>query len=252
MTTNLGQIYNSVLFRSGKDKRGGWITPTIFQDAIYFVNERKMNDLVDVFEKNGEVTSDLQPFIKTLGSPQYPALSFTPVLAGDVNKGGYAVIPTDYWYECRANYTKIVNMGCTSDSSYAPINFLKQHEFDAVMADSNDSPILDPVNNYPVMVIQNDLFYIYPYISRCSFTYIKEPASPYFDYDIISGVPVYLPPNEVHVNSTVQPAGTPSLSVEFEYPESVVDSLIEMIKAYIAVDNQSEWNLQTQQKPKNF
>lgn len=252
MTTNLGQIYNSVLFRSGKDKRGGWITPEIFNDAIYFINERKLNDLVDVFEKNQEVTDDLQPFIKTLGSPQYPALSFTPVLASNANRGGYATIPTDFWYQCRANYTKIVNMGCTADSSYAPINFLKQHEFDAVMADSNDSPIADPVNNYPVLVIQNDLFYIYPYIPRCSFTYIREAATPYFDYDIISGIPVYLPPGEVHVNSSVLPAGTPSQSVEFEYTESAVDSLIEMIKAYIAVDNQSEWNLQTQQKPKNL
>lgn len=251
MTTNLGQIYNSVLFRSGKDFRGGYINPNKFNDAIYFVNEQKLNDLVDHFEKNQEVTNDLQPFIKTLGSAQYAPLSFTPVLSTDVSKGGYATIPSDYWYECRANYTKIVNLGCSSSSSYAPINFVKQHEFDAIMADSNDSPVLDPVNNYPVLVIQNDLFYIYPYISRCSFTYIREAAAPYFDYDIISGVPVYLPPGEVHVNSSVLPAGTPSESVEFEYTESVVDSLIEMIRFYIAKDNRSEFDLQTTARPKN-
>jgi hypothetical protein len=252
MTTNLGQIYNSVLFRSGIDLRGGWFTPNFFNDAIYSVNYEKMNMLIDVFEKNMEVTSDLQPFVKTLGSAQFPPLLFTAVNSNDSALGGYTDIPEDFWYEARANYTKFVNTGCgVSSSEYAPITLLKQHEFDAVMRDSNSSPVLDPDNNYPVMVIMNNLFYVYPYVRRASITYIKQPTTPVFDYDIISGVPVYLPPNEVHVNSSVLPAGTPSLSVEFEYPESCVDSLIDMIRTYMAKGNQQAWDLQTQGVPKN-
>jgi len=251
MTTNLGQIYNSVLFRSGIDKRGGWFTPDFFQDAIYFVNYEKMNNLVDVFELNGEVTSDLQPFIKTLGSAQLPPLMFTAVNTGDSARGGYADIPDDFWYEARANYTKLLNITCASASEYAPITLLKQHEFDAIMRDSNNSPVIDPINNYPVLVIQNNLFYIYPYIRRASFTYIRQPEAPVFDYDWVSGVPVYLPPGEVHINSSVQPIGTPSLSVEFEYPESCSDSIVDMIRTYMAKGNESVWDLQTQGRPKN-
>jgi hypothetical protein len=250
MTTTLGEIFNDVLFRSGKDKRGGYITPQDFNLAIKTVNERKMNDLVDVFEKDGEVTSDLQPFIKTLGSAQYAALTFTPVLAGAPEKGGYAVIPEDFWYEARANYTRIVNIGCSSTSSYAPIALVKQHEFDAIMANSNDNPVLDS-NNYPIIVIQNNLFYVYPYINRSSFTYIMQPVQPVFDYDIISGIPVYLPPGETHVNSSVLPQGTMSQSVEFLYPESCVDSLTDMTCTQIARANEAVFTLQTQMQPKN-
>lgn len=253
MTTNLGQIYNNLLFRYGKDFRGGYLTPQTYQYALDTVNQRKMNDLVDVFEKNGEVTSDLQPFIKTLGTPQYPALTFTPVFVGAPEKGGYAEIPLDFWYQARANYTKVVNTACTSTSQYAPVALLKQHEFDAVMSNSNDNPALDS-NNYPVMVIQNNLFWIYPYIPRCSFTYIIEPPTPIFDYDIISGVPVYLPPGSVHTttnNPFNLPVGSPSVSVEFLYPESCVDSLTDMMKTFIAVGNESPWNIETQIPNKN-
>lgn len=252
MTTNLGQIYDSVLFRSGIDLRGGWFTPNFFNDAIYSVNYEKMNQLIDVFERNMEVTSDLQPFVKTLGSVQFPPIEFTAVAASDLGLGGYADIPEDFWYEARANYTKFVNTGCgVSRSEYSPVTLLKQHEFDAVMRDSNASPVLDPNNNYPVLVIQNDLFYVYPFVRRVAFTYIRQPLAPKFDYDIISGVPVYLPPGEVHINSSVLPAGTPSESVEFEYPESCVDSLIDMIRMYMAKGNQMAWDLQTQGVPKN-
>jgi hypothetical protein len=253
MTTNLGQIYANLLFRYGKDFRGGYLSPQTYQYALNTVNQRKMNDLVDVFEKNGEVTSDLQPFIKTLGSPQFPALTFTPVFAGAPERGGYAEIPVDFWYQARANYAKVVNTACTSTSQYAPIALLKQHEFDAVMSDSNDNPTLDS-NNYPVMVIQNDLFYVFPYINRCSFTYIMEPPQPIFDYDIISGQVIYLPPGELHTttnNPFNLPVGSPSVSVEFLYPESCVDSLTDMMKTYVAVGNESEWNIQTQIPDKN-
>lgn len=250
MTTNLGQIFSDELFRSGKDKRGGYQPPEIFNLAIRIVNQRKMNLLVDAFEKDGEVTSDLQPFIKTLGSPQYPSLLFTPVLSSDPGRGGYSSIPEDFWYQARANYIRTVNVGCSSTAEYRPVELVSQHVFDAIMQDSNASPVMNS-ENYPVMIIQNDKFYVYPYVQRLSFTYIREPLQPVFDYDIISGIWVYLPPGDVHVNSSVLPAGTPSESVEFEYPESCVDELTDMIKTYMAIGNEAKWNIETQLPQKN-
>jgi hypothetical protein len=209
-----------------------------------------MNNCIDLFEKNQEITSDLQPFIKTLGSPQFPALTFTPVLAGNPSKGGYATIPADFWYEARSNYNKIVNNACDADSEYRPVEFVPQHIFDSIMSTS----LLNPTVNseaFPVMVISNDLFYVYPFLRRISFTYIRQPEQPIFDYDIVSGVPVYLPPGEVHANSSVLPAGTPSQSVEFEWPESCVDELTDMIKTYVAIGNEQKFSLETQLPPKN-
>lgn len=249
MITNLGQIYQNSAFRSGKDLRGGFYSPEKFQFAIETVNQRYMNTLVDNFEKSKEVSTDLAPFIKTLGSPQFAALTFTPVLEGDNSKGGYADIPEDLYYEAVSSYLSILNQGCDSTSEYRSVDFVSQHHFDAIMRNSVVSPVLNPEND-PVMVFRNNKYFIYPFLRRISFTYIRIPATPYFDYDLISGIPVYLPPGEVHQNSTVEPAGSPSLSVEFEYPENCVDILTDMIKTFMAIGNENQWNIQTQITPK--
>jgi len=250
MTTNLGQIYSDLLFRAGKDLRGGYITPETFDKAIKTVNQRYLNRLVDVFEKDREVTSDLQTFIKTLGSPQYPALAFTPVLQGRPERGGYATIPAVMWYQASSSYLEILNVDCGYETNYRSVEFVSQHEFDAKMRNSITSPVDNPQENDPIIVTRNDKYFIYPFITRITFTYIRTPEVPYFDYDIINGIPVYLPPGSVHVNSSVQPVGSPSLSVEFEYPESCVDHLIEMLKTYVGIGNQDQWDIQTQMPSK--
>jgi len=250
MTTNLGQIYDELLFRAGKDLRGGYITPDDFNRAIKIVNQRYLNTLVDNFENSREITSDLQTFIKTLGSPQYPAMSFTPVLQGRPERGGYADIPADIWYQATASFLEQLNNNCSYDTNYRSIEFVSQHEFDAKMRNSITSPVDNPQENDPILVTRNDKYFIYPYMPRITFTYIREPIQPVFDYDIINGIPVYLPPGEVHVNGSVQDAGTPSLSVEFEYPESCVDHLTDLIKTYIGIGNENQWNIQTQMPSK--
>jgi hypothetical protein len=203
-----------------------------------------------LFEKNREITSDLQPFIKTLGSPQYPAMNFTPVFAGDPKKGGYTDIPDDIWYEASSSYLELLNVNCGLETNYRSVEFVSQHQYDAKMRSSLISPVDNPEENDPILVTRNDKYFIYPYIPRITFTYIRTPNIPYFDYDIISGVAVYLPPGSVHTNSSVLPAGTESLSVEFEYPESCVDHLIDMIKTYVGIGNENQWNIQTQMPSK--
>jgi len=250
MTTNLGQIYDELLFRAGKDLRGGYITPDDFNRAIKIVNQRYLNTLVDNFEKNREITSDLQTFIKTMGSPQYPAMSFTPVLQGRPERGGYTDIPADIWYQATASFLEILNNSCSYDTNYRSVEFVSQHEFDAKMRNSITSPVENPEENDPILVTRNDKYFIYPYMTRITFTYIREPIQPVFDYQIENGIPVYLPPGSFHTNVSTAPIGTPSASVEFEYPESCLDHLTDMIKTYIGIGNENQWNIQTQMPSK--
>lgn len=248
MITTLGQIYDELLFRAGKDLRGGYITPDDFNRAIKIVNQRYLNTLVDNFEDSREITSDLQTFIKTLGSPQYPAMTFTPVLAGRPERGGYAEIPADIWYQATASFLEQLNENCSYETNYRSIEFVSQHEFDAKMRNSITSPVDNPSENDPILVTRNDKYYIYPYLPRITFTYIREPIQPIFDYDIVNGIPVYLPPGSVH--TTGPNAGQPSTSVEFEYPESCVDHITDLIKTYIGIGNENQWNIQTQMPSK--
>ena len=55
---------------------------------------------------------------------------------------------------------------------------------------------------------------------------------------------------ELNVNNTVAAPGDPSLSVEFEYPESCVDHLTDLIKTYVGIGNENQWNIQTQMPSK--
>ena len=248
MITTLGQIYDELLFRAGKDLRGGYITPDDFNRAIKIVNQRYLNTLVDNFEKDREITSDLQTFIKTLGSPQYPAMSFTAVLPGRPERGGYATIPADIWYQATASFLEQLNEQCSYDTNYRSVEFVSQHEFDAKMRNSITSPVDNPSENDPILVTRNDKYFIYPYMPRITFTYIREPIQPVFDYDIINGIPVYLPPGSVH--TTGPNTGQPSSSVEFEYPESCLDHLTDLIKTYVGIGNENQWNIQTQMPSK--
>ena len=244
METNLGEIYADTLYRIGKDYRGGYVSPAKFNSAIKTINQRRLNDLVDQFEKTKEVTSDLEPFIKTYGSAQFPALQFTAVLTGDNSKGGYTEPPEDYWYHVRSFYMKTTNDGCGAISDYTPVEFLSQHVADAKLASSIESPVMNPTENYPICFFQNEKIYVYPYLKRVSWTQIRQALTPYFDYDIVSGMAIYLPPGETHVNSSVQPQGTLSRSVEFEYQESMVDRLTQDIVVYLAISNEIKWNLE--------
>ncbi len=250
MTTNLGQIYDDVLYRLGKDYRGGFVSPDKFNEAIRIVSERKLNRLVDQLELNKEVSSDLQPFVKTYGSVQFPSIEFTPVLQGNASRGGYAQVPSDFWQHVTSYYMKTENDGCDYVEDYTTVEFVSQHEADARLRTSITSPASNPRENNPIVFFRNNLFYIYPFLRRVSMTIIREAATPYFDYDIISGMAVFLPQGDTHVNSTVEPVGSPSLTVEFEYPESCVDELTQEIVTYLAIANQNKWNVEVNPKVK--
>jgi hypothetical protein len=65
-----------------------------------------------------------------------------------------------------------------------------------------------------------------------------------FDYDIITvtGMPYYLPPGTTHSNSatlTCNPnfsPGNPSISVEFEYTEDVLNDIINELTKYFMIN----------------
>jgi hypothetical protein len=82
-------------------------------------------------------------------------------------------------------------------------------------------------------------------IEAVTFTYLRRPTDPVFDYDIVDTEIFYLPPGTYHQNSSVEPIGTPSASVEFEWPESVTYNLVELIVKYFTINIRSQFNLQT-------
>lgn len=221
---NLGERYNIVLDLMGKDQYGGYMSPFEYQNAInFYVQQDYLDALVRLFENTRENSVDLWPFFKTLGDSNNPPLAVTAE-----GIGGYATKPSDFYYFARSEFYAFLN-NCSGFTT-SPKMMLWLDE--AAFSDRITTELLYPTTREPVATIQNDKIFVVPYVPSLRFTYLRKPADVYFDYDIVSGTIVYLPPGTVHTNSSVQPIGTPSLSVELEWPASADNEITRRIIQY--------------------
>lgn len=231
---NLGDIYTHALELLGKDQNGGYLSPQDFNNLLPWVNVEKLNQLIKVFEEKQEISRDLMHLVVTAGSPSIP-----PITLDDY---GYGEYPSDYYYTARGSSSQFLNSCGAYTEEVRMVQFLNQQDFGYRISTS----LLYPTKEEPIAVDENNKFLVRPKgIQSVALTYIKLPDVPYFDYDIIGDEVVYLPPNEVHVNSSVLPAGTPSESVEFEYPQAVYPDLANLVVQMTAIKIRSEFNLQT-------
>lgn len=230
---NLGNIYDLVLLQLGKDVYGGYLTPLNFNEIAPKVNIDKLNQLLKEYEVDREVSRNLESLFKTMGDPSNTPMTFDTY--------GYSEIPSDYYYFSRAEYLDNVNTCDGVVVKNRMVEMLDQAEFNARII----TTLKYPTTRQPIMTTQNTKFRIVPRVDSVRFTYVRQPDAPYYDYDIVNGVPVYLPPNTVHTNSSVLPVGTPSQSVEFEYPEAVYPDLINLISLAYSIKIRDEFGVQT-------
>lgn len=231
---NLGEILDKVYNQLGKDQYGGYITPRNYNEAIKWVNLEQINDLLKVFEEKREITDDLLPFVTTIGDS-----GTTPI---PVDSFGYYEFPEDYYYYVRSYTSQFDNACAGATEKVRPIEFLNQADFGYRIGTEIMAPSLDR----PISAIQNNKMLLRPIgIEAVTFTYLRRPTDPVFDYDIVDTEIFYLPPGTYHQNNSVAPIGTPSASVEFEWPESVTYNLVELIVKYFTINIRSQFNLQT-------
>jgi hypothetical protein len=230
--TNLGDIFNQVVFLLGKDKVGGYVTPLNFNEAVKLVNSQYLDALVNQFELTKEVSNSLRNLIKTIGGANSLPLA--------LDAYGYGDIPSDLRYEVRSSYNQFYNTNCAGEKQYRSVTFVSQHEWDH----RHDIEMYHPTKEEPIWCFEDGKIRVSPALPSFQFTYIRNSAVPYFDYDIIDDEPVYLPVGAVHVNSSVLPAGTASESVEFEFPTSDYPELVSQLIKYFAVGNREQFNLQ--------
>jgi hypothetical protein len=224
---NLQEILNNVYTSLGKDQYGGYITPESYNEAIRYINQEQINDLLKVFEEKREITDDLIPFVITKGDN-----NSTPLRQDNF---GYVNLPEDYWYYIRAHFLTFDSEDCDTVSiEPRPIEFLNQADFGYRIGTN----ILKPTVKHPIAAIQNNKWLVQPVTTQgIVFTYLRKPNDPNYDYDIINGEIIYLPPGTFHAD------GSPSASVEFEYPDSVHLNLIQLIVKYFSINIRSEFNL---------
>lgn len=230
---NLGDIYDLVLIQLGKDQWGSYVTPDNFNELAPKVSTIKLNQLIERFEIDRQLSTDLNMLITSLGDNELAPLNFDDY--------GYADLPSDYFYFARGEFNDFTNTCDGVVSKLRMVEFLDQAKFNVRV--SNE--MKKPTRRQPILTVQNDKLLIRPILPSVRFTYVRQPKTVFFDYDIINEVPVYLPPNAVHVNSSVLPAGTPSRSVEYEFPISVYPDLVNLLVREYSIKIRSEFGIQT-------
>lgn len=218
---NLGEFLNIIYDTLGKDAYGGIIQPDKYNNALSFVNSLLTENYAAVKDKNQMWLDDCAPFISVMGDNSTPFM--------EIDSWGYGVLPDDYEGFLNAQIVTYKNIACnTSDDRTWYIEMLSQAAFKARESSRGNS--FRPSLKTPIGTIQEGKYLVRPKgITKVRFTYMRSPATPYFDYDInqSTGLPVYLPPGALHDGTNPNyPAGTPSLSVEFEWPQTTHETVI--------------------------
>jgi hypothetical protein len=222
---NNGRIRDQVLELIGKDQYSGQLSARVFERAFNdFIQIDLLNDYIRQFEASREISMDLFPFIKTLGDGQNPLLT----VSDPFGVCGYADKPEDMYYYARGERYKIIQSCAGISIDPMKVIWMDQAEF----GDRITNELMRPGVHEYIATVQNGRIAVSPYVNELSITYIRAPRQIVFDYDIIGGQQVYLPPGQTHVNGSVQAQGSPSLSIDHEWPDTAVPEIIRRFVAY--------------------
>lgn len=247
MAKNIGSVYDRVNILVNKNQSGRVFTPDQFNVDIQYVLQTYLNttyglkeqpDSPQYFERTQKISDDF-PFLTVyLGDPTTPLLP--------IDNNGRAVRPSNYWHLVGAIYKDVVSGGCSATTpQYRKVSFVNKEQFlsrqtSSIMMPTYKNPIGMVYDNY-FMLKPNDLGYV-------SMIYLRYPLTPFYDYDIINDQEVFLPAGQVHVNSSVLPAGTPSRTQDFELPFDCWDGVISILLKEYGIREREDFLYQTGQQ----
>lgn len=229
---NLGQVFKLVNFISNKDQTGDTITPEQFSEIILpAVN-------IMFFKKKYGLPEDYQP-----GQPiPRQAWELTQKISDDLRKfkeiqpawlidsAGISQIPSDYVHRSSITKTYIPYTGAQ------PKTVVVEELTDSEAASRRSNSITGPTVKNPFCVFHKNYIQFYPSnLQSVEFVYLRLPKTPFFDYTIANDEYIFLPQGQFH-NGTVLPAGTPSRTVELEWPEETHIDFVNRIMEYVGIN----------------
>jgi len=168
----LDVIYEQVYLKLGKDAYGNVVTPDSFNQSLSYANIEKLNDFLIVLEQDEEMIDNLRPFVVTLGDN-----ASSPIY---LDEYGYAVLPSDYVRYVQSSRMDYTNNTTGSTEVYRHIEMLTNKDFSYRLSTSLYSPTL----SRPIATVQNEKLLVRPKgINDISFTYVRMPLTPNYDYD---------------------------------------------------------------------
>jgi len=226
----INKVYELVQELANKDEASGYITPsdynTYAETAQYEIIASWYNnpnayryDLREPrkgYEVSQTISDALKPLkVKTLLSP---------------NSNGELTQPSDYMHFSSA----LVNFNDNRDGIEVPTVSQVEVIRDNELAERLGSEIERPTDKYPIVVQYADFWQVYPKdIEQIDLTYIREPLTPWWNYTLSSGRPVFAETGGVTTNPN---AGvTAGDSTDYILPERMIFELAYKICEYMGI-----------------
>jgi hypothetical protein len=232
---NLGELQGYLNAEARKDKSGGYLKPSVFNPLLDKANLELFREELEKYEANQMNSDAMRPFAVTLGDIDEEMIPKT---------SGYYEIPEDYRALSSLRLveaSQVQNAICKGVKLESrSVEVLNDDQFNV----RRGSTLMKPTIKKPIATIQNNKFRVLPdNYTHLGITYIRQPKKPFFDYtspvldepDII-----YLPPGSFH-DGTVKPVGTPSDSVEIEWPEQMHDKFAEKCLYLLLRSLRDQW-----------
>ena len=235
-------------FITNKDPIGETLTPEQYNTLLPVVNYKYYKRLYGLpedyqvgmpfskiaWELTQNITDSLRTF-KTLRDYKNNPLS--------VDSNGQASYPDDYFHVSSMRYKKLTNAGCSATERWSNVEVVFDNQLGGRLANS----ITNPTKNNPICCFYNTYIQFYPIdLQFVEFTYLRKPATPYYDYyiDTTTEEQVYLAPGTTSPATGADPASHVSTSVEFEWEDSDIIGLAQIMLEELGINLRSE-ELQT-------
>lgn len=224
MSINVGQVYDRLQNAINKDKSGRVYQVSQLNNDLQFVLYSYLKTKYGLpenpqapqyYEIVQKITDDLSILRVWLGGEK-------PMVALDAS--GKFPKPKDYWHPSRMSFVTYIR----DREVYKRIDITTDDEFGSRLA----SPLMKPTRKNPIACIYTNYIQVYPKdLQYIHFVYLRKPATPFYDYDIINDEPVFLPAGERHVNSSVMPQGSLSRTVDIELPDDCMEDIVSIMLA---------------------
>lgn len=222
----LDDLINALNSRLNKDQAGRVTSPRRINPFLSLVNIKLFNTKAGLPEEYVPG----QPLPRQaidLNAQISEDLDFCLVHAPHKLVGGDGIPrPKDF---ARMYYMSVVHQEKGKPPVHRPVSIIFGNERSKVFS----SPWKKPTKRNPVAILEGGSFKVWPLGIHVDLAYYRVPKTPFFDYIIVNQIPQYLPPGGTH-DGTVLPAGTPSRSVELEWPEPVHTTFLDMLTSEVA------------------
>ncbi len=204
-----------------RKNNGGYLNPSQFNMILHRAQMTKYNQLLGDLTGSTSASNPKAPveFNKRVLEDMK---QFTNPISISVDRSGQADYPGDYVRWIRFGYKTGKNTPSGEPEVwYLPIEVVDEEKEYYKLS----SVIVQPTKQYPIVVFKNTYMQFYPTnLGKVQMTYLRQPVSPNWGYNLVNGRPVF-----------AETGGVNGDSVNLNWPDISINDIVIRACSYIGI-----------------